>query len=54
MKSSEQLTNKQVEQGRAIARGMDEIQTQKQNNMARAEKRIKSTIRNAANKEMFQ
>jgi hypothetical protein len=42
-----------VEQGRAIARGMDEIQTQKEKNMAREAKRMKTMIRNAADKEMF-
>ena len=54
MNSSEPLTVKQVEQGRAIARGMNEIQTQKQNNMAKEAKRQKTMIRNAANKTMFQ
>lgn len=51
MNSSEQKIN---EQGRAIARGMDEIQTQKQRNMAREEKRTKTIIRNVADKKMFQ
>lgn len=52
MKSSEQL-DKQVEQGRAIARGMTEIHAQKEKNMAREAKRMKSMLRNAADKEMF-
>jgi len=45
--------NKLVEQGRAIARGLDEIQTQKQRNMAKEAKRSKTMLRNAAEKEMF-
>lgn len=53
MKSSEQLTDKQIEQGRAIARGMDEIQTQKQKNMAREVKRQQTMVKNAAEKIMF-
>lgn len=38
------------EQGRAIARGMTEENARKERNLAIAEKRKESTLRNAANK----
>lgn len=44
---------KQQELGRAIAQGMNEIQAQKVQNQAREERRMKSMIRNAASKELF-
>ena len=53
MKSSPEL-DKNVEQGRAIARGMDEIQTQKEKNTAREAKRMTRMLRNAAEKVFFQ
>ncbi len=54
MKSSTDSTvDKVMEQGRAIARGMDEIQTQKEKNMAKEERRMSSMIKNAAKREMF-
>lgn len=46
-------SNKLTEQGRAIARGLDELQTQKHKNMAKETKRAKTMLRNAAEKEMF-
>lgn len=51
MNSSEQ--DKIVEQGRAIARGMEEIRVQKEKNQAREAKRRVSLIRNAAERELF-
>ena len=53
MNLSQDSTDKNVEQGRAIARGMDEIQTQKEKNTAKEAKRMTTMIRNAANKLMF-
>lgn len=53
MKSLDILGDKFKEQGRAIARGLDEIQTQKHKNMAKESKRMDSMIKNAATKEMF-
>lgn len=40
----------QLAQGRAIARGMSEETARKERNMAIADKRKESTLRNAANK----
>lgn len=53
MKSSSESTDPVVEQGRAIARGMEEIRAQKEKNEARSEKRFNTRLRNAADKEMF-
>lgn len=53
MKLSNESTDPNVEQGRAIARGMEEIRVQKEKNLAREDKRMKSMLRNAANREMF-
>lgn len=53
MKSSDSSRDKLNEQGRAIARGMEEIQTQKHKDMAKESKRMESMIKNAATKEMF-
>lgn len=57
MNSSDRQINsvevERLEQGRAIARGMDEIQTQKDRNQAKAGKRMKTMIRNAAEKVFF-
>lgn len=49
--SPEQINN---EQGRAIARGIAEENARKEKNQAKAEKRTKTMIRNAAEKVMFQ
>lgn len=49
MKSSDHFDPIQ-EQGRAIARGMDEIHTQKEKNQAKEAKRMKTMIRRAAEK----
>jgi hypothetical protein len=49
MKSSK-LLNKEVEQGRAIARGMQEMNLQHQKNMAKAEKRRATMLERAAEK----
>lgn len=51
MNSSEQ--DKIAEQGRAIARGMEEIRVQKEKNQAKEAKRRVSLIRNAAERELF-
>lgn len=48
MKSSQKSTDKDL--GRAIARGMSEETARKERNKAIAEKRMKSTLRNAADK----
>lgn len=53
MKSSELSVDKVIEQGRAIARGIEEINTQKEKNMAKEAKRTTSMIRNAAGEIMF-
>lgn len=50
MKSLE-ISDKAVEQGRAIAQGMSEIQAQKEKSQAREVKRMRTMIRNAADKE---
>lgn len=47
------ISEEALEQGRAIARGMEEIQAQKQKNMARESRRMRTMIKNAAEKEMF-
>lgn len=47
------MENNLIEQGRAIARGMEEIQTQKQKNMAKETKRRQTMINNAAEKMFF-
>ena len=54
MKSFDTLTDKQTEQGRAIARGIAEENAQKEKNQAKAEKRTKIMLRNAAEKVFFQ
>lgn len=52
MKSSKQsthsLTDRHAEQGRAIARAMQEVQVEKQKNMAKAERRKATMLENAA------
>lgn len=49
--------DKKVEQmnqhGRVIARAMDELNVQKEKNMAKAEKRRATMLENAAEKELF-
>ena len=54
MNSSDTLTDKQAEQGRAIARGIAEENARKEKNQAKAEKRAKTMLRNAAEKVFFQ
>lgn len=49
MKLSE---DKMVEQGRAVARGMDELRAQKERNMAKAEKRTKTMLERAAERAL--
>lgn len=44
------LSQEVKEQGRAIARGMSEENARKERNLASAEKRKESTLRNAADK----
>lgn len=54
MKSSKlSQDNKEVEQGRAIAQGMEEIRLQREKNMAKAVKRRQTMLENAAEKELF-
>ena len=44
--------DKLVEQGRAVARGMDEIHAQKERNMAKAAKRTQTMLARAAEKAL--
>jgi hypothetical protein len=53
MKLSKLSTNKQVGQGRDIARGMHLENVQIEKNMARAVKRRQTMLENAAEKELF-
>lgn len=45
--------DKVVEQGRVIARAMDEFKVQKEKNMAKAVKRRATMLENAAEKALF-
>lgn len=45
---SKRIIPKEVEQGRAIARGMTEENARKEKNKASADKRRETTLRNAA------
>lgn len=53
MKSSPNLTSKQVEQGRAIALALEEQRVQKEKNMAKAVKRRATMLENAAERALF-
>ncbi len=50
MKSSKSFKDEQVENGRAIARGMSQFKVQAEKNMAKAEKRKQTMLENAAEK----
>lgn len=47
------LEDKQVERGRAIARGMHLQQVQQEKNMAKAEKRRDTMLKNAAEQALL-
>lgn len=52
MKSSNEYNEKHIEQGRAIARGMNQENVQQQKNMAKAGKRHQTMLENAAEKAL--
>lgn len=52
-KTTQPNSEQTEEQGRAIARGMDEINVQKQKNMVKEGRRMKSMLKNAAEKVLF-
>jgi hypothetical protein len=51
--SQDYKDDKMVEQGRAVARGMEEIRLQKEKNMVKAVKRRQTMLEHAAEKELF-